>query len=129
VLGGRRPCVVPARNALRVRQASERLALGSAYADAEYVVVDEQGKPPRPEWYSDRFRALCRETRVPTIRLHATRHTLADVLLNAGMPAVDVAAWLGHTTEVMHERYGRSAQGGVREVGTTLGAIYAAAVK
>src|SRR4029453_7713487 len=60
---------------------------------------------------------------------HDTRHTLADVLLNAGMPAVDVAAWLGHTTEVMHERYGRSTPGGVREVGTTVGAIYAAAAK
>jgi integrase len=72
---------------------------------------------------------LARQRRLPTIRLHATRHTLADVLLNAGMPAVDVAAWLGHTTEVLHERYGRSTPAGVREVGTTLGAIYAAAAK
>lgn len=122
------PGVVEALRTLRARQARERLALGAAYFDSGYVVVDERGKPPRPEWYSDRFRALCRAAGVPVIHLHATRHTLADTLLNAGMPAVDVAAWLGHTTEVLHERYGRATPGGVAAVGAQLGALYAVEV-
>ena len=120
------PGVTPALRGLKARQAAERLALGPAYPKLGYVVVDEAGRLPRPEWYSDRFRALCRAASVPVIRLHATRHTLADALLSAGMRAVDVAAWLGHTTEVLHDRYGRATPGGVREVGRTLGALYAA---
>lgn len=120
------PGVTAALRSLRVQQAAERLALGSGYPDTGYVVVDQVGRPPRPEWYSDRFRALCRTAGVPVIRLHATRHTVADTLLAAGMPAVDVAAWLGHTTEVLHDRYGRATAGGVLEVGRTLGALYAA---
>lgn len=120
------PGITAALRTLRVRQAAERLALGPAYPNTDYVVVDEAGHLPRPEWYSDRFRALCRSAGVPVIRLHATRHTLADALLNAGMPAVDVAAWLGHTTEVLHDRYGRATPGGVQAVGQALGRLYAA---
>jgi len=120
------PGVTAALRGLRARQAADRLALGPAYLDSGLVVVDSAGKPPRPEWYSDRFRALCRDAGVPVIHLHATRHTLADTLLNAGMPAVDVAAWLGHTTEVLHERYGRATAGGISAVGERLGALYAA---
>lgn len=119
------PGVTAALRSLRARQAAERLALGPAYVDSCLVVVDSAGKPPRPEWYSDRFRALCREAGVPVIHLHATRHSAADTLLNAGMPAVDVAAWLGHTTEVLHERYGRATAGGVAAVGERLGELYA----
>lgn len=119
------PDVVPALRALKARQASERLALGSGYKGTGFVVVDETGRAPRPEWYSDRFRALCRAAEVPVIHLHATRHTLADTLLRAGMPAVDVAAWLGHTTEVLHERYGRATPGGIQAVGQALGRAYA----
>lgn len=119
------PGVESALKALKVRQASERLALGSGYRASGYVVVDERGRAPRPEWYSDRFRALCRAADVPPIHLHATRHTLADTLLNAGMPAVDVAAWLGHTTEVLHDRYGRSTPGGINAVGEALAKEYA----
>lgn len=86
------PGVVDALRAFRAVQARDRLAAGGAYRDSGCVVVDELGTPPRPEWYSDRFRRLCRDADLPVIRLHATRHTAADVLLHAGMPAVDVAA-------------------------------------
>ena len=92
------------------------------------MVVDEAGAPPRPETYSDRFRHLCREAGVPVIHLHATRHSLADLLLGLGMPAVDVAAWLGHTVEVLHERYGRATPGGIRAIGERLGGLYSQAV-
>lgn len=118
------PGVVPALRTLRTRQSAERLARGTGYRSSGYVVVDERGRAPRPEWYSDRFSALCREADVPVIHLHATRHTAADTLLAAGVPAVDVAAWLGHTTEVLHDRYGRSTPGGIRAVGEALARAY-----
>jgi hypothetical protein len=43
------------------------------------VLVDDLGKPLRPELYSDRFRRLCREARLRTIHLHLIRHTLAGL--------------------------------------------------
>jgi integrase len=71
---------------------------------------------PRPEFYSRRFAALCNAAGVPVIRLHATRHTAATLLLSKGMPMVDVAALLGHTVDVLLDRYGRSTPGGVQAV-------------
>lgn len=122
------PGVVDALRSLRARQAADRLAAGSAYGESGYVVVDEIGTPPRPEWYSDRFRRLCREAGVPVIRLHATRHTAADVLLHAGMPPLDVAAWLGHSVDVLHGTYARATPGGVAAVGQALAAAYGGTV-
>lgn len=123
---GMLPGVVSALRALRARQAAERLALGPAYRDTGFVVVNEAGIPPRPEWYSDRFRALGREAGLPPIHLHALRHSGESWLLSeAGLPAVDVAAMYGHTTEVLHDRYGRATPGGLAAVGAALARLYA----
>lgn len=84
--------------------------------DEDPVLVDAAGGEPRPEFYSRRFAALCRGAKVPVIRLHATRHSAADLLLSKGMPMVDVAALLGHTVDVLLDRYGRSTPGGVQSV-------------
>lgn len=40
------------------------------------------------------------------------------------MPAIGVAAWLGHTPDVLHERYGRATAGAVSAVGHALVAAY-----
>lgn len=119
------PDAIPALRALRTRQLAERLAAGPAYSDTGLVVVDSLGRPPRPEWYSDRFRALCRTAGVRPIVLHATRHTGETLLLATGAPDVDVAAFFGHSVQVLHDRYGRSTPGGVVAVGERLGAVYA----
>ncbi len=62
---------------LRAHQAADRLAAGTAYEDNGYVLVDALGHPIRPEAYSDRFAVLCREARVPRIRMHDVRHSVA----------------------------------------------------
>jgi integrase len=69
------------------------------------VVVDALGRPVRPEWYSDRFRALCAGAKVPTITLHAVRHSLAFLLHKQGVSPADAAALLGHTVEVHLSTY------------------------
>jgi hypothetical protein len=38
-----------------------------------YVAADELGEPLHPEFYSDEFARLCRESGLPKIRLHDTR--------------------------------------------------------
>jgi integrase len=85
-------------------------------ADADPVLVNAAGMEPRPEFYSRRFATLCKSAGVPVFRLHATRHSAADLLLSKGMPMVDWAALLGHTVDVLLDRYGRSTPGGVQAV-------------
>ena len=98
---------------LRRQQRAEAMRRGQSVADTALVVVDEIGEPVRPEWYSDRFRRLAREAGVPVIRLHATRHTLGDMLGAAGVAPADGARILGHSTEVYLSTYSHATSAGV----------------
>jgi integrase len=94
--------------ALRKRQLEERMALGEAYwheAGAGLVVIDELGRPIRPEAYSDRFRAIAKQAGVPAIRLHDARHTSVTGMRQAGVSDEIVAAWHGHDENVMRSTY------------------------
>lgn len=100
------PGTVALLRSLSARQAADRLLAGAAYRDARgLVVVDAIGEPVRPEWYSDRFRAVCAEAKVRAIRLHSVRHSLAFWLHREGVTPADAAALLGHTTEVHLSAY------------------------
>ncbi len=99
------PGTVALLRSLSARQAADRLAAGSAYADSGLIVVDALGVPVRPEWYSDRFRALCKAVGVPAITLHSVRHSLAFWLHSLGVTPADAAALLGHTVEVHLSTY------------------------
>ncbi|WP_169747736.1 site-specific integrase [Demequina subtropica] len=94
------PGTVAMLRRLHVQQANDRLAAGSAWNASGYVVVDALGTPLRPEFYSDRFQALCREAGVPVIRLHSVRHSLAFLLHSAGVLPTEAARLLGHTVAV-----------------------------
>ncbi len=90
---------------LSARQAADRLRAGAVYVDSGLVVVDAVGQPVRPEWYSDRFRAVCRGADLPPITLHALRHTLAFLLHREGVTPADAAALLGHSLPVHMSTY------------------------
>jgi integrase len=78
-----------------------------------HVVVNELGKPYRPEWYSDLFVRLGKDAGVPRVVLHGARHAAASLLADLGVPDVAAAAWLGHTpvhvTQGYQPRHGRTA--------------------
>lgn len=98
--------LVTALRKLRKRQSGERLAAGVAYdGTLGKVVVDELGRPPRPEWYSDTFGRIARQAEVPVIRLHDARHTSVTIMRSLGIPAHVVAAWHGHDEAVMARTY------------------------
>ncbi|MBD8023840.1 tyrosine-type recombinase/integrase [Microbacterium sp. Sa1CUA4] len=78
---------------------------GAAWEDSGYVVVDEVGRPLRPEVYSDRFRRLCAVAGVQSIRLHSVRRSLAQWLIAVGVAPDAAASLLGHTTEVFRNTY------------------------
>lgn len=85
--------------AFRVRAAGERLAFGAAYDTShDLVVVDQAGRPIRPEFYGDEFTRLTDTAGVPRIRLHDARHTCASYLHAQGLPIAAISAWLGHSS-------------------------------
>ncbi|WP_020577025.1 site-specific integrase [Actinopolymorpha alba] len=113
--------VVDALRALRKRQAEERLAAGVAYCnDDDLVVVDEIGRPYRPEWFSDRFSRLAGQAGVPVIPLHGARHCSASLLADLGMPDVIVAAWLGQSQITVTHGYQHAVREGLKEAGNAL---------
>lgn len=62
--------------------------------------MDAIGRPEHPERYSERFRRLTAQAGLPSIRLHALRHSLAHWLDAIGVPPSAGASWLGHTLAV-----------------------------
>jgi integrase len=121
------PGTVAALRALSARQAADKLRAGATYVESGFVVVDALGRPVRPEWYSDRFRALCREVGVPAITLHAVRHSLAFWLHRLGVSPADAAALLGHTVEVHLSTYlPHSGASGIASAAQALGRASAA---
>jgi integrase len=64
--------------------------------DTGHVFTNEIGEPIHPDHVSNRFEKLCTKAKVPTIRLHDTRHTAASLMLAAGVPVKVVSEMLGH---------------------------------
>jgi integrase len=60
------------------------------------------------------FRRVMRATKLEDITLHTLRHTCASRLVQAGVNIYDAAAWLGHSTVTMTERYAHLAPGHLR---------------
>lgn len=120
------PGSVAVFRALSARQAADRLAAGPAYEQSSYLLVDALGRPIRPEQFSDRFAALCRQADVPPIRLHSVRHTLALMMHRAGQAPADAAALLGHSVAVHLDTYVPRTQRGAQTAASALGQVLAA---
>lgn len=71
------------------------------------VLLNEWGRPMRPEEWTGRWRALCAKTDGVSDRhtLHAARHATVTYMRNAGVPDHVVAAWHGHDEVVMRRTY------------------------
>ena len=80
---------------------------GEERAATGYVVLNEHGRPMRPESWTRRWRALCIATEGVRNEhtLHAARHSTVTLMRNAGVPDHIVAAWHGHDEVVMRQTY------------------------
>lgn len=121
------PGTVAALRALRAEQAASRLAAGPAWSDTGLVVVDAVGSGVHPEVYSARWRSLVRSSSLPTIRLHAVRHTIATALHRAGVAPADAAGMLGHEVATHIAFYVQSTETGAASAAERLGQVLAAA--
>lgn len=85
-----------------------------------YVVADALGRPLHPSYYSKRFTTLCRDAKVPVIRLHDARHTSVSLMLARGIPVHTVAKWHGHDPKMTYSVYAHSDEEQMAEAGAAL---------
>ena len=55
------------------------------------------GTPIYPRNLLRDFKRLLKESGLPSIRFHDLRHTTASLLLNQGIPVINVSRMLGHS--------------------------------
>lgn len=80
----------------RIRQAQERLAAGSAWADGDWITADPLGGMVHPALFTRHFATISSRLGLPHVRLHSLRHFHASVLLAANVAPVIVSRRLGH---------------------------------
>lgn len=85
-----------ALRSFKARQAAEKLAAGSTYAETGYVLVDEVGKPFTTEQLRKALYKMMAEVGVRKVRPYDARHAALTYLAGAGVPDVVVSAWAGH---------------------------------
>jgi integrase len=82
----------------RARQAAERLLLGAAWQDAEFVFTDEVGAPiEATKFLRNSFAPLLKAAGLAPMRFHDLRHTAATLLLGRGIHPKIVSEMLGHS--------------------------------
>jgi integrase len=66
--------------------------------DDDFVFTRPDGEPVHPDFFSQSWERMVRESGLRRIRLHDLRHTHASILLKAGVPAKVVSERLGHSS-------------------------------
>ncbi|MCF8609993.1 site-specific integrase [Gordonia sp. HY285] len=103
---------IPARElaivkAMRRTHQKERLALGQAFAETDFLVCREDGTPMPVRTYSNQFQQITKELGLRPITLRNLRHSSVSRMREAGVPADVVAAWHGHSERMTQAIYGR----------------------
>lgn len=107
-------------------RALKELHLTAGRPSVGLVVLDGFGVPVEPNWFSRRFAMLCGGAGVPVINVHSTRHTVAYLLHDAGVPPVRAAAFLGHRADVHLRVYLFAREEDVTTAGSALGKVLSA---
>jgi len=93
---------VKALKSHRKAQAEERLASLGAWPetgdDFDLVFTDEVGRPLFPRTVTMRFAEIIADADLVKIRLHDLRHSVATLMLRAGVPVHVVSEHLGHAS-------------------------------
>lgn len=82
------------------RQSRNRAILGQAYIESDFVCTWDDGRLIQPDYVTRAFNKAIKKSKLPAVRLHDLRHSVASNLLNSGHSPTDVSSWLGHSTPV-----------------------------
>lgn len=81
----------------KIRQRENKELFGNEYIDEGFVVVQDNGKPYRPNRISEIFTKFIKDKGMPQITLHGLRHTFASIANSANATAFDIGKALGHS--------------------------------
>lgn len=73
-----------------------RMRLGSAYIDSDYIIVHPDGRPIYPEYLSQMLTKLQKKANLPQCRFHDLRHLCATIMLLQGVNVKVAQERLGH---------------------------------
>jgi len=73
-----------------------RMRLGSAYTDSDYIIVHPDGRPIYPEYLSQMLTKLQKKANLPQCRFHDLRHLCATIMLLQGVNVKVAQERLGH---------------------------------
>ena len=76
--------------------AANRMRLGRAYTDTEYIIVHEDGKPIYPEYLSQMLTKLQDRCGLPRCRFHDLCHLCASIMRLQGVNVKVAQERLGH---------------------------------
>lgn len=91
------PRTVAVVRAWRRHQLEQKMSTGRR-GDDEFVFTRPDGGPIHPDFFSQSWDRLMRDSGIRRIRLHDLRHTHATILLKAGVPVKVVSERLGHSS-------------------------------
>ena len=91
------PRTVAVLRAWRRHQLEQKMSTGRR-DDDEFVFTQPDGGPIHPDFFSQSWQRLMRDSDRRRIRLHDLRHTHATILLKAGVPVKVVSERLGHSS-------------------------------
>jgi len=107
---------------LKELKARQLETYGDEQARDGFIVINELGKPMRPETWTSRWQRMCKATE--GVRddhtLHAARHSTVTFMRNAGVPDHIVAAWHGHDEVIMRRTYSHVHTQQLRTAGLSL---------
>jgi integrase len=97
----------------KAEQAAYRLRVGpEKYHNLGLICAGRDGKPFKPESFTEMFRRLIREAGVTRVTLHDLRHTHASHLIKGGERVKVISDRLGHANAAMTlNRYAHLFQG------------------
>jgi integrase len=78
-------------------QAADRLKAGAEWQDGDLILCDARGGPLRQGALRRRFARLLKDAELPAMRVYDLRHSMATLLLDAGVPLKVVSERLGHS--------------------------------
>lgn len=107
------------------KQAEDKLRLGSAWKNGEYLFKHDDGQdlhPTRPyKW----FMKFLKRHNLPKITFHELRHTNASLLIANGVDAVTLSKRLGHADKtVTLNTYSHAIQSKETQAATTMDNLY-----
>ena len=82
---------------LKQKQAENQALFGNTYIDNDYVCKRNKGETFRPNYVTERYYKIIKNSDLPHTRFHDLRHSAATLLLSLGFSLKEIQEWLGHS--------------------------------